>query len=88
MNMNTKHKERKYSTSSFYSACFLLAKGMHLIGIDRTNPRRCEFVFEDSPERERLLHDFSFAFDNDPVVLVDARRLITAIKTLKEKLYE
>lgn len=54
--MNANHK---YSTSSFYPACFLLAKGMHLTGIDRTNPHRCEFVFEDSPEREGLLRDFS-----------------------------
>ncbi len=86
--MDKNATKNKYSTSSFYPACFLLAKGMRLIGIDRTNPHRCEFVFEDSPERERLLHDFSFAFDNDPAVLVDARRLIAAIKMLKEKIYE
>ncbi|MFA7329090.1 MAG: DUF5659 domain-containing protein [Candidatus Ratteibacteria bacterium] len=83
--MKAKHK---YSTSSFYPACFLLAREMRLIGINRTNSRRCEFIFEDSSEREQLLQDFSFAPDNDPAVLVDARRLITAIKVLKEKLYQ
>lgn len=88
MNMTTKHKKHKYSTSSFYPACFLLAKGMCLIEIDRTNPHRCEFVFEDRPEREKLLQGFSFAPDNDPGVMVDTRRLIAAIKTLKEKLYQ
>ena len=88
MNMNTKQKERRYSTSNFYPACFLFARGMHLIAIDRTNPQRSEFVFEDSPKREKLLQDFSFASDDDPAVLVDARRMVTAIKTLKEKLYQ
>lgn len=86
--MTAEDKNPKYSTSSFYPACFALAKGMHLTGIDRTNPHRCEFVFEDSPERERLLQAFNFAPDDDPTVLVDARRLITAIKMLKEKLYQ
>ncbi len=80
--------KKRYSTSSFYPACFLLAKGMRLIEIDRTNPRRCEFVFDDCPERERLLNDFNFAPDDDPAVLVDARRLVAAIKVMKEKLYQ
>ena len=87
MNMNTKQKERRYSTSNFYPACFLLAKGMRLISIDRTTPR-FSFIFEDVPEREKLLQDFNFAGDGDPAVLVDCRKLITVIKFLKEKLYQ
>ena len=86
--MSGEKKKQEYSTSNFYPACFLLAKGMRLIGIVRTTPRRCSFVFEDSPEREGLLHNFNFAGDNDPTVLVDSRRLIAAIKMLKEKLYQ
>ena len=86
--MDKNATKNKYSTSSFYPACFLLAKGMRLIEIDRTNPHRCAFVFEDNPEREGLLHNFSFAPDNDPTILVDARRMVTAIKLLKENLYQ
>ena len=87
MNISTKHKERRYSTSSFYPSCYLIAKGMHLIEIDKTRPRYA-FIFEDVPEREKLLQDFGFAPDNDPAVLVDSRRMVTAIKFLKEKLYQ
>jgi len=86
--MTAEHMKGKYATSNFYPACFLLVRGMRLIEIDRTTPHRCEFVFEDRPERERLLQDFSFAPDDDPAVLVDARRMVTAIKMLKEKLYQ
>jgi len=77
-----------YSTSSFYPASFLLCKGLRLIDIDRTNPHRCEFIFEDSPEREEWLQSFNFAEEDAPKVLVDARKLINAIKTLKERLYQ
>ena len=78
----------KFSTSNFYLAAFLLVKGLSLIRLDRTNPKRCEFVFDDTAEREPLAQAFAFANENDQVLLVDARRIIAAIKNLKEKLYE
>ena len=86
--MNNKDTAKKFSTSNFYLACFLLVKGMSLIGLDRTDPKRCEFIFEDTSTREKLSNDFAFANENDQCLLVDARRLIAAIKNLKEKLYE
>ena len=87
MNTTIENKKQQFSTSSFYPAAFLLSKGFRLLTINRDNPNRCSFVFEDGPEREGLLHNFSFAPDNDPAVLVDARRMVTAIKLLKENLY-
>ena len=87
--MANKNKNQNfYSTSNFYPACFLLCKGLHLVSIDRTDPHRCEFVLQDSPEREKWLNAFSFAEEDAPEVLVDARKLINAIKTLKERLYQ
>ena len=89
LKMANKNKDKNfYSTSSFYPACFLLCNGLQLININRGNPRRCEFVFQDSPEREKWLKDFNFAEEDTQEVLVDARKLINAIKTLKERLYQ
>jgi len=59
-----------------------------LIDIGRSNPHRCKFVFQDSPERKIWLDEFSFAEEDAQEVLVDARKLINAIKTLKERLYQ
>ena len=84
MDSNT---NKNYSITNFYLAAFLLTKGLNLVGIDRTNPQRSRFQFVKSPQWERLIEAFSFAKDNDPEVLIDARKFVTAIKSLKEKLY-
>ena len=86
--MSIKDTTPKFSTSNFYLASFLMVKGMTLTGLDKTNPKRCEFIFEDVPARLQLSDAFAFANENDQVLLVDARRMIAAIKNLKEKLYE
>ena len=87
--MSNKNKDKNfYSTSNFYPVCFLISKGLRLININRTNSPRCEFVFQDSPEREKWLSDFNFAPENKPSVMIDARQIITSIKMLKEKLYQ
>ena len=88
MDMKNQNKPQVYLTSNFYLAGFLIAKGIHLIGIRRTDTRRVNFVFEDGSDRERLLHSYDFAADNDPSVMIDPRRFIQAIRTLKEKLYQ
>ena len=81
--------DKKYfRTTSFYPAAFLFALGIELVNIDKASSRRAEFVFADSPTREHLLHSYSFAREDDPEVLVDARKLVSAIKLLKEKLYQ
>lgn len=77
-----------FKTQNFYQAAFIFAEGMELVDIDRTDPKKCQFVFIDRPEREQLLASFNFAKEDAPEVLVDARKLITAIKALKDKLYQ
>lgn len=88
--MNKKYKnESHFNTSSFYLSCFLFAHGLELVDISPTqNPRKKEFVFLDSPEREQLVQLFNFAPEDDQGVLVDARKFVTAIKTLKDRLYQ
>lgn len=81
--------DRYFKTSSFQLALFLFVKKMELANIDKTeNSKRATFVFVDCPEREDLLQAFTYGKENDSSVMVDARTLITATKTLKEKLYQ
>lgn len=75
-------------TDNFYLASFLFACGSELVNIDRTiNKKRAYFVFIYSPEAGQLMEIFNFAKEDDPAVCVDARKLITAVRQLKEKLY-
>lgn len=90
MNNKDLNKDSRYfRLSSFYLAAFLFTKGLVLVNIDRTNdPKRAEFVFIDTPEREILINSFSFSREDSPEVTIDARKFVLAIKTLKEKLYQ
>ena len=86
---NFSDKDRYFRTSSFYAAAFLFAKDQTLVNIDKVaNPKRAQFIFLDTPERESLLQSFNFAQENSLEVMVDARKFVTAIKQLKDKLYQ
>jgi len=76
------------SIANFYTATFLYAKGIFLLNIDKKNPRRCKFVFQNSLKARMLLDAFNFAKNDDPKTTIDARKIIVAIKSLKEKLYQ
>jgi hypothetical protein len=88
-NQNQFESSRYWRTTSFYTACYLYAKGQVLVNVDRiSDTRRSQFVFLDSPERELLVRSFNYADENDSEVLVDVRTFVTAIKQLKDKLYQ
>ena len=59
-----------------------------MTNIEPVSPRRSEFVFIDAPERETLLSVYNFGKEDCSDVMVDARKFATAIKLLKEKLYQ
>jgi len=85
----TKQDDRYFRISSFYVAAFLFAKGLELVNVDKvTNPKRAQFVFRDSPERETLVKSYNFAKENAPEAMIDARKFVMAIKMLKDKLYQ
>lgn len=88
MNIDTYKNDRYYRTSSLYVSAFLFAKGLSLVNIDKTTKSKCQFVFIDTPERESLVQQYSFAPPMSPDCLIDARELLLALKTLKEKLYQ
>lgn len=50
-------KERRYATSDFYLACFLKAKDLRLVDLEREG-RRTTFIFEDSDGRKDLIREF------------------------------
>jgi len=78
-----------FRTESFYLSAFLFAKGLELVNIDSTtNPKRSQFVFLSSPERELWTQSFNFSKEDSPEVMVDARKFVMAIKSLKDKLYQ
>ena len=86
--LNAYQDNRYFRTSNFYAAVFLFAKDQTLVNIDKvTDPRRAQFVFLDSPERESLVQSFNFAREDSLEVMVDARKFVNAIKQLKSSLY-
>ncbi|MFC1982696.1 DUF5659 domain-containing protein [Chloroflexota bacterium] len=44
-----------YRTSDFYIVAWLLSKGLQLEGLDRRNPRRIHFIFQDTKRRPKTL---------------------------------
>jgi hypothetical protein len=76
-------KKKHYKTSNFYLATFLFCRDQELVDIEKENPKRAEFVFNDSPEREDLVR----VFDYGKEALVDARQYASALKELKNKIY-
>lgn len=85
---NPNQDDRYFRTSSFYGAAFLFAKGLELVSIDRSNPKRSRFVFMDTPERELWLTAFNFAREDAPEAMIDSRKFVMAVKMLKDKLYQ
>lgn len=86
--MDTNKNYATWRTDSLYLSAFLLAKGLSLVTIEKLSGRKSLFVFVDSPNRELLLNHFNFSPEGSPDCLVDAREFVSAIKSLKEKLYQ
>lgn len=86
--MNTNKNYATWRTDSLYLSAFLLAKGLSLVTIEKLSSKKSLFVFVDSPNRELLLNNFNFSPEGSSDCLVDAREFVSAIKSLKEKLYQ
>ena len=82
------NNDKYYQTNNFYLAAFLFAKGLELVNLDKTDPRKSYFVFANHPELEILLRVFNYGNDDAPEAKVDARKFTYAIKKLKDSLYE
>ena len=74
--------ENTFSTSDFYLAAFLRAKGFNLVDMDRTNTKRAFFIFENRKDKTELVENFLFGN-----AYVEPKSFIAAIKELKQLLH-
>lgn len=83
--MKTKKAQQTYSTTNFYLSCFLLARGIQLVGLNQTEePGRRSFVFVDSEMRSVLADEYNFNLESE----VNVRDFVGAIRKLKALLHE
>jgi len=72
-----------FQSDNFQLACYLLAESVKLLSLDKANPRRVLFVFEESEQRKALTHKF-LAYE----ALVEPHRFFSAQKDLKQLIYQ
>ena len=77
-----KNENQKFINSDFYLSAFCLAKGIRLIDIDRANPRRLLFIFDDKKNRQNLIEDFLYGRTK-----IEPKSFVSAIKELKALIY-
>lgn len=81
MIMNNKN-DSQFKSPNFYLSAFLLSKGFELLDIDKLDPRKYLFVFQDKKDRQSIVEDFLFGRTT-----VEPKAFIAAIKELKQLLY-
>ncbi len=75
--------------SDFPLIAFLIANSQEIVDIlPTTEPSRLEFVFERNDDVERLLKIFKFSADDSKELLIDARKLFSAMKRVKDLLQQ
>jgi len=67
-----------YGTSDLYLAAYLKSKGMGIMDRE-VEGRRITFLFEDTPEREKLVRDF---FNNGTVSVADYVHALQDVKSV------
>lgn len=67
-----------YQTPNFYLASFLLASGNKIAFVNREDPKRVFFAFDDFEGREGLIRTFLYG-----QAAVEPQAFIAAIKSLK-----
>lgn len=70
--------ENEYQTRDFYIAAFFLAHGRKILHVNRSDPKRVFFAFDDFEGREDLVRAFLYG-----KAVVEPQAFIAAIKTLK-----
>lgn len=73
--------ERYFRTANPLLGAVLLASDAVLVNVDRANPGRCEFVFQQQFEVQELADRFA---TRQPLY-VDARKFVTAWRVLRRK---
>lgn len=82
--MNTQQNNKQtFQTDNFQLACYLASESVPLLSLDRTNPKRVMFVFEESEQRKTLTKQFlSYKAKVEP------HRFFSAQKDIKQMIYQ
>lgn len=89
INKNKKLKTlATWRTDNLYLSAFLVTKGLILLKIEKLSGTKSVFVFYDSPNRDVWLNQYHYSPDESQDCLVDARKFVSSIKFLKERLYQ
>lgn len=80
--MNLTVTNKHFPTDNFQLACFLLCEGCLLKSVDKSNPRRVVFNFEDNEIRKSVTDKF-LRYEG----LVEPHKFFSAQKDLKQLIY-
>lgn len=72
----------KFSTDSFVLASYLLCASFNLIGVNKDNPKRMIFIFEDSEKRMEAIELF-FSYK----ARIEPNQFYSAQRNLKQLIY-
>ncbi len=72
-----------FPTDNFQLACYLMSEAIPLLSLDKSNPRRVLFVFEESEQRKVLNQKY---LSNKAET--EVHRIFSAQKDLKQLLYQ
>ncbi len=72
----------KFETPDFYLSAFLLSQRFKLLSIDKANPHKAIFVFQDKKDRQSFVEDFLFGR-----AIIEPKSFVSAIKELKQLLH-
>ena len=82
--MNTpNNKPLTFATDNFQLACYLISEAIPLLSLDKANPRRVLFLFEESEQR-RILTQKYLSYKAE----TEVHRIFSATKDLKQLLYQ
>ena len=76
-------ENKTFSSDSFVLASYLLCESLKLLSINRDNPKRMIFIFEDTLNREHLIETF-FSYK----AKVEPNRFYSAQRNLKQMIYQ
>lgn len=77
-----KQINKTFETDNFQLASYILSKSCMLLSVKKDNPKRVVFVFDDSPEREKLTQEF-LSYQGS----VEPHKYFSAQKDLKQLIY-
>ena len=78
----TNNQDQLFTTFDISLAAALISKGFHLLDLDKTNPRKVQFLFKDSNNLQQVIDDYW-----SDSLQVNARTYFDDVKLLKNRIY-